>query len=480
MAMKRLQRLVAVTLVAATSIVPSAGPASADPAVLVVSPSGNDANPGTFDAPLRNLSTAVGRIAPGGDVYLRGGTYDIGPATWPEITRGGTATNRTSILGYPGEEPILSVGDNANCMGIRADHVELWNVTCVGADINVWKSSDVVIVGNRVRDSRWDGINIGTDVPGHMRDIVVAGNTITRTQGTGIWVGRAAVNSVSNVTIVDNTVTWSNLRHRDNMTGGWGSGISVVGAKGAYIVGNRSSKNFGEGINCPMSDGCYVARNTVWDSKSVLLYADNTSNSMYVDNFLYNTGDRQFYRTFGAIQLAPAGIQLANEDDWFTGPANPSYGNFIANNVVVNTSSGVAMFTGYGNAAIGFKNTLVLHNTLTGITECGLLAEPSPANANNWIVNNIVDSTTATCSVGNGSTFMANLWSAAPGAAAGWRDVVGSPAFVGGALDSRDSYRLRAQSAAVDRAFTFPWFTTDASGGSRPRGAESDIGAFER
>ena len=93
----------------------------AAPGEIWVSPSGNDANPGTADAPLATLATALRKareqrrlgdpsIKDGIHIILRGGTY---PLTEPVFIRpedGGTPTSPTVIEAATGEDPVLSGG----------------------------------------------------------------------------------------------------------------------------------------------------------------------------------------------------------------------------------------------------------------------------------------------------------------------------------------------------------------------------------
>ncbi|HUJ72152.1 MAG TPA: right-handed parallel beta-helix repeat-containing protein [Verrucomicrobiae bacterium] len=72
---------------------------------MYVSPSGNDANPGTIDQPFYSLSTAVSRAVAGDTIYMRGGTFSYTATVL--LDKAGTASNLISILAYPGEHPVL-------------------------------------------------------------------------------------------------------------------------------------------------------------------------------------------------------------------------------------------------------------------------------------------------------------------------------------------------------------------------------------
>lgn len=70
-----------------------------------VSPSGSDANPGTFALPFATLPKAISFAQPGQIIYLRGGTY--AHSSTIRFTNSGTAGNPIQLLGYPGEWPVF-------------------------------------------------------------------------------------------------------------------------------------------------------------------------------------------------------------------------------------------------------------------------------------------------------------------------------------------------------------------------------------
>jgi hypothetical protein len=70
-----------------------------------ISPTGNDANAGTFAAPFRTITKAVSVAVAGDTIYMRGGSY--ASATTTSISKTGTAAARLYLLAYPGERPVL-------------------------------------------------------------------------------------------------------------------------------------------------------------------------------------------------------------------------------------------------------------------------------------------------------------------------------------------------------------------------------------
>ncbi|MFI6034158.1 carbohydrate-binding protein [Streptomyces sp. NPDC051315] len=74
---------------------------------LYVAPNGTDGAAGTQAAPT-TLTSAISRVAAGGTIYLRGGTYTHTSTVTIPQTSNGTAAARTTLAAYPGETPVLN------------------------------------------------------------------------------------------------------------------------------------------------------------------------------------------------------------------------------------------------------------------------------------------------------------------------------------------------------------------------------------
>jgi hypothetical protein len=82
------------------------GPLAAGPKLYVDPLKGNDAGPGSLEAPWKTLAHALRRLKPGDTLYLRGGTY----FEKPYLTRSGTAEAPITISSHPGELAIIDGG----------------------------------------------------------------------------------------------------------------------------------------------------------------------------------------------------------------------------------------------------------------------------------------------------------------------------------------------------------------------------------
>ncbi|MEO6082372.1 MAG: right-handed parallel beta-helix repeat-containing protein [Umezawaea sp.] len=99
-----------ITLAAAAALlvlVPA--PAQAAGTTLFVSLTGNDANTGTVDRPLRTIQHAVDLAVPGTTILVRGGTYAL--TTNVQVRTSGTAASPIKLANQPGERVVVD-GEN--------------------------------------------------------------------------------------------------------------------------------------------------------------------------------------------------------------------------------------------------------------------------------------------------------------------------------------------------------------------------------
>jgi hypothetical protein len=100
-----------------------------DADALYVSPNGSDGASGTESDPT-TLTSAIGRIASGGTIYMRGGTYRYSQTVTIPQGSGGNSGARTQLSAYPGETPVLNFSamseDSAN-RGLAVDG-SYWHV----------------------------------------------------------------------------------------------------------------------------------------------------------------------------------------------------------------------------------------------------------------------------------------------------------------------------------------------------------------
>lgn len=148
---------------------------------------------GSFTSPYRTASKIMGLAAygPGDFLVIRGGTYDLTSGNegltstasgfpdgtrWLEFTKDGSSvTQQLAVMGYPGEEPVVSLGAttaNGYCVLRIASSKPLRYITISGFKIDAGNSgSNVVLFGwySSPKSSLDSGRFVNMQVTGGMR-----------------------------------------------------------------------------------------------------------------------------------------------------------------------------------------------------------------------------------------------------------------------------------------------------------------------
>ena len=142
--MKRLFLFLACLLLTVTSLFAK---------VYYVSPDGDDANPGTIDAPFAGLAMAQRMVAAGDTVYLRGGTYrpteqdlmgfeaKLYHCVFVMDKSGTDEAHRICYFGYPGERPVFDLSDILPAEGricaffVKGSYLHFRNFEVVGTHV---------------------------------------------------------------------------------------------------------------------------------------------------------------------------------------------------------------------------------------------------------------------------------------------------------------------------------------------------------
>ena len=225
-------------------------PASADPSVVVVSPSGSDTNAGTVAAPLRTIQVAVRRVAHGGIVELRGGRY----AQRVRLI----GVHDVTIQPFAAEHPVLdgsrlnppigrsamveiadSVGVTVRGLEVTGYRTTTLNATPVGIYVH-GGGSRIRIVGNHVHHLGNDNTTLGSfDIDAH--GIAVYGDSprtsISDLSIDGNEVDHLHLGASESVVVNGNVDGWTIARNRihdnDNI------GIDAIGFESTLSGADR-------------------------------------------------------------------------------------------------------------------------------------------------------------------------------------------------------------------------------------------------
>jgi hypothetical protein len=265
---------------------------------LHVSPDGDDAAPGTRDAPLRSIARAAELATPGTLVRVAGGRYEGSVTT----RTSGTADAPITYLSDPKDAAeVVGTGGKGAAWRNKGDHVEIVGFTITGdtEDGLLNKGSNAAIVGNRV---------------------------------SGFTKGNCITTARSEYTLHDIDVM-ANIAHGCG-TSALDHGI-YVSHPGGTVANNISYGNAGFGIHCWHNcNHLVVSNNLVFDNGEggILIGQGDEPNDGEVaaDNFVVSNNI--------AVNNGEYGI----EESGTTGPNN----RYLNNNVYNNVAGGLDLQTG--------------------------------------------------------------------------------------------------------------------------------------
>lgn len=174
---------------ASSSPSPSVSPTTPPPSdTLYVAPNGRDGASGTQSDPT-TLTSAITRIAAGGTIYLRGGTYNLSQTVTIAQGNNGTASARKNLFAFPGERPILNFSaqseDPANrglALGGNYWHINGIVVERAGDNGILVGGSNNIIERTVTRLNRDSGLQLSRLIAGAPQDQWPANNLIVSSE----------------------------------------------------------------------------------------------------------------------------------------------------------------------------------------------------------------------------------------------------------------------------------------------------------
>ncbi len=268
---------------------------------------------------------------------------------------------------------INSSGDAIRFMRVGL-HVVVANSTLAISNrgLEIQDSSNITFSNNTIVGG-YTGIMMECSSGCTVSNIIIYNNTVT-TEGTGIIVSSSSDSTVANITISNNS-----------LVGGYtgiivssGSGYALSDITLSYItITNNTVSNGGTGI--VVSIGCgnalynatlshiTISNNTFDNDGSGIIVSissggsafNNTFSSIAISNNTINNGGT------GMVVASSSGITISN--------------SIISNNTINNGGTGIIVSSS--------SNTMVLSNTVTGVTYDGIIV---PSSINGTISNNTV------------------------------------------------------------------------------------------
>lgn len=344
--------------------------------VYYVSPTGNDANPGTATSPFRTFAKANSVLTPGSTLFIYAGVYN----QQLNLTKSGTSSAWITVQSIGGTVVIDRQYAASSGIDVRASFITLKNLT--------------------IRNAGGVCVNLTGS------NLTVNGLLVYTCFSHGIQ-----VNNSSNIkilsSVVYSTVTSNAAR---TMSSGWGSAVKVRLSNNVWIEGNSIYHNFGEGI-ATRGTNITIRGNRVFNNYSVNIYSIS-ENERIERNFVYCTPNSGFERN----GLPAVGIGLAEE--YFPGWGARLRNARVLNNIVAFCRNGVR-YLGAEEGVVGggLKNAVIAYNTLYGSTNAALSIVYESSQTGNLIANNIIwQARNNLAAIDNpiGIAFQNNLWKVAP------------------------------------------------------------------
>ena len=428
-------------VVVAMVVMSQIGVVSASTTTYYVSPSGSDSNPGIKDKPFKTFAKAEGMLRPGDTLRLLPGVY--------------SETLRVRYAQSTADQPITITSDSARAV------IDMQNASERGIIV---ATPHVNISNIEVRNSHDICVLISED------DVHLDNMLVHHCDSHGV------VLEANNLSIRNSTVHHAVLENQSRATnGGWGSAIKIRGEH-VEVIDNRVYKNYGEGIGV-RSRHVLVEGNTVYDNYSVNIYVDNTFDIKINGNFVYCTGDREFFRDGECA----TGVGISEE--YFAGWGSNLGEVTITNNVVAFGSGNLSYF-GHetGITEPGVKGGVIAHNVFWGSAGKTIYFVDEPYTRNVIFANNIVynaDGLHADFNGTNGLTVVNNFWAGNPtllNNAQSAGDLTGNVGFATTPSLDPNSFRLGSKSRAINAGYN-AGIAVDYYG--KARDSQPDMGMHE-
>ncbi|WP_316783192.1 right-handed parallel beta-helix repeat-containing protein [Streptomyces sasae] len=307
--------IAAVGLLAGSLVALAGTPAQAASTVLYVSPSGTDSAAGTQSAPT-TLTSAISRIAAGGTIYLRGGTYAYSSTVTIPAGSNGTSGALTTLSAYPGETPVLDFSAQSESSSNRG--VQLF--------ANYWH-----LYGLTVEHAGDNGIYVGGS-NNVVERVVTAYN-----RDTGLQLGRISSSTSSSAWPSNNLVVSSESHDNEDSGGENADGFAskLTTGTGNVFRYDVSHNNIDDGWDL------YTKTDTGAIGPVTIEYSLSYGNGTLTDGTQNANGDRNGYKLGGdAIavnHVVQHDIAYDNGHHGFTYNSNPGTMT-ISNNVSIDNT----------------------------------------------------------------------------------------------------------------------------------------------
>ncbi|WP_030166093.1 carbohydrate-binding protein [Streptomyces sp. NRRL S-813] len=268
---------------------------------LYVAPNGSDGAAGTQSNPT-TLASAISRVAPGGTIYLRGGTYNYSSTITIPQGQDGTSSARTTLSAYPGETPVLNFSAQSESSSNRG--IQLF--------ASYWH-----LYGLTVEHAGDNGIYVGGS------NNVIERAVTAYNHDTGLQLGRIASSTPSSQWPSNNLVLSSESHDNEDSGGENADGFAakLTTGTGNVFRYDVSHNNIDDGWDL------YTKSDTGAIGPVTIEYSLSYDNGTLTDGTQNTSGDRNGYKLGGekiaVNHVVQHNIAFHNGHDGFTYNSNP-------------------------------------------------------------------------------------------------------------------------------------------------------------
>jgi hypothetical protein len=294
----------------------------ADTRQLYVAPDGNDANPGTKNAPFLTIARADASAAPGYTIHVAPGEYKVAAPGADSVgvgtMRSGTASARIKFVSDVKWGAKIVVSGTGIAWRSKGNYVDIdgFDISGTGRHGILADGAHLTITNNFVHDMTVSGGCTGNggaaiDTNGGAGNVLIKGNVVRN-------IGQAMIGKCNTVqgiyianpknTVVDNIVSGVALAGIQQWHGATDSTIihnTVFGCKIGILIGGGDAGTLPNG-----SENNYVANNIVYDNRTYGIIEGGKvgANNRYLDNLVYASGTnmRTDGHVSGTISADPA------------------------------------------------------------------------------------------------------------------------------------------------------------------------------
>jgi pectate disaccharide-lyase len=298
-----------------TSPTPTPTSSGGTSSTLYAAPTGSDSAAGTLSAPT-TLASAVTRIAAGGTIYLRGGTYNLATTVTVAAGNNGTSSAYKTISPYAGEKPVLDFSAMAEDPANRG----------LALDGNYWHVSGIT-----VQHAGDNGIFIGGS-NNIVERVVTAFN-----RDSGLQISRIASDTPTSQWPANNLVLSSESHDNMDSAGENADGFAakLTAGPGNVFRYDVSHNNIDDGWDL------YTKSDTGPIGVVTIEYSLSYNNGKLTDGTVNAAGDRNGFKLGGekiaVNHVVQHDIAVGNGHDGFTYNSNPG-DMTVSNNVSVDNA----------------------------------------------------------------------------------------------------------------------------------------------